>query len=429
MIRPGPGYKWLVFAVLAGCYVLVYFHRLCPAVVALDMMRDLSAGPALMGLLASVYFYPYGLIQPAAGLLSDSWGPRLSVACFFTVAGLGALWFGAAQTVGGAVAARVLVGLGAGMVLVPAMKTFTCWFAPQQFARMIGLFMAMGGVGMLLAGFPLAWLSDALGWRGSFMAIGVLTLLLAIAVLVLVRNRPSDLGLPPAAPPETGPAPSLLQGVRLAVRRPVFWMVGIWFGCTAGMMFTWAGLWGGPYLMQVYGLNKAQAGNILSMVAVGTVLGSPFLSWLSESMLRSRKRVLLSCSLGHVVICAIWCLAPDWPSPAGQYLLHLGLGLFASASSVVGFTAIKESFPLAMAGTATGLANPFPFMGAGLMQVAVGLVLEGSGAKDGIYGAGDFGRAFIIFLGVALVGALAAWLLPESHPQATGRRAMAAKPS
>ena len=79
-------YRWLIFSVLAVSYMLVYFHRLCPAVVAEDMMRDLKAGGVLVGLLGSAYFYPYALMQLPAGLLADSWGPRKSITTFFTVA-------------------------------------------------------------------------------------------------------------------------------------------------------------------------------------------------------------------------------------------------------------------------------------------------------------------------------------------------------
>ena len=52
------GYRWVVFVLLAGGYLLVYFHRLCPAVVALDMMHDLEAGGGMMGLLASHRMMP-----------------------------------------------------------------------------------------------------------------------------------------------------------------------------------------------------------------------------------------------------------------------------------------------------------------------------------------------------------------------------------
>lgn len=76
-------YRWLIFWILAFGYVLVYFHRLCPAVVAVDMMRDLHTGGAMLGLLGSAYFYPYALMQLPAGLLSDSWGSRKTISLFW----------------------------------------------------------------------------------------------------------------------------------------------------------------------------------------------------------------------------------------------------------------------------------------------------------------------------------------------------------
>jgi len=75
-------YRWLIFSLLAISYVLVYFHRLCPTVLAVDIMKDLKTGGAITGLLAAAYFYPYALMQIPAGLLSDSWGPRNTITLF-----------------------------------------------------------------------------------------------------------------------------------------------------------------------------------------------------------------------------------------------------------------------------------------------------------------------------------------------------------
>ncbi|MBW1868089.1 MAG: MFS transporter, partial [Deltaproteobacteria bacterium] len=91
-------YRWFIFWILALGYVLVYFHRLCPAVVALDMMRDLNAGGALLGFLGAAYFYPYALMQLPAGLLSDSWGARKTITVFFCIAFVGSLLLGTATT-------------------------------------------------------------------------------------------------------------------------------------------------------------------------------------------------------------------------------------------------------------------------------------------------------------------------------------------
>ncbi len=162
-------YRWLIFWILAGGYVLVYFHRLCPAVVAVDMMHDLKTGGALTGFLGAAYFYPYALMQLPAGLLSDSWGPRNTITVFFGVAFAGSVLLGMAPNVFLAISGRALVGLGVAMLFVPTMKVLAEWFRVREFAFMTGILMALGGLGSLIAAAPLAALSTRIGWRMSFV--------------------------------------------------------------------------------------------------------------------------------------------------------------------------------------------------------------------------------------------------------------------
>ena len=184
-------YRWLIFAILAVAYMLVYFHRLSPAVMAVELMESFNVGGAIIGILGSAYFYPYAIMQLPAGLLSDSLGPRKTVSIFLTIASVGAILFGLAPSAGVAIFARVLVGFGVCMVFVPTLKAVSMWFRRGEFSMMAAILNAIGGVGVLAAAAPLAFLTDRLGWRMTFVAIGVTTLLLAGAVWKWVRNRPA----------------------------------------------------------------------------------------------------------------------------------------------------------------------------------------------------------------------------------------------
>ena len=404
-------YRWLIFWILAFGYVLVYFHRLCPAVVAVDMMRDLRAGGTLIGLLGSAYFYPYAVMQLPAGLLSDSWGPRRTITVFFVVAFAGSLLLGLSPSVGWAVFGRVLVGLGISMLFVPTMKILAEWFRVQEFATMTGILMAMGGIGSLSAATPLALLSAWLGWRFSFVVVGIITLALAALVWFLVRDRPSDLGWP--SPTESaGPKPSpigLVEGMKRVLSHGPFWPLAVWFFFDCAIFFSFGGLWAGPYLMHVYGLSKTQAGQILSMFAVGMVLGSPLLSYASNRLFRGRKPVLILGSIATLGLTALLAFATDTLSLSGLYLLCLGLGVFSSAIVVVGFTMAKELFPVQIAGTSTGLVNLFPFAGGAIAQPFLGYLLERSGKVGSAFPVHGYQNAFLaLFLGaaVALVSSL-----------------------
>jgi len=380
------------------------------------MMRDLRAGGTLLGLLGSAYFYPYAIMQLPAGLLSDSWGPRRTITLFFSLAFVGSLVLGYAPSVFWAIVGRTLVGLGVSMLFVPTMKVLAEWFRIREFATMTGILMAVGGLGVLTAATPLALLSDWIGWRLSFVLVGAFTLLLVILVWLFVRDRPADLGWP--SPSESsGPAPTpigLREGMKKVLTCARFWPVALWFFFDIAIFFSFGGLWGGPYLMQVYGLSKATAGHILSMLAVGMIVGSPVLSYLSNRVFQGRKPVLLLSSV--VVLCLVALLAfkTDALPLIGLYLISLGLGIFSSAIVVIGFTTAKELFPVRMAGTSMGLINLFPFAGGAVFQPLLGYVLERHGKVDGAFTVAGYEQAFLILFACSVAAFLATLFLRET---------------
>lgn len=419
-LSKGLRYRWFIFWILAFGYILVYFHRLCPAVVAVDMMHDLRAGGALLGLLGSAYFYPYALMQLPAGLLSDSWGPRRAITLFFTVAFAGSLLLGLAPSLFLAIVGRTLVGLGVSMLFVPTMKVLAEWFRIREFATMTAILMAMGGVGSLTAATPLALLSNWMGWRLSFVVVGILTLLLAILVWLFVRDRPADLGWPSPSEP-AGPSPppiGLMVGVKKVLTCPRFWPVAVWFFFDCAVFFSFGGLWGGPYLIQVYGLSKAKTGQILSMIAIGMIVGSPLLSFLSNRIFKGRKPVLVISSFVVLCLTALLAFYTDGIPLLGLYLISLGLGIFASAVVVIAFTTTKELFPVQMAGTSTGLVNLFPFAGGAVFQPVLGYLLERHGRVEGAFTLAGYEEAFLALFVCGIIAFLATLFLQETLTKA-----------
>jgi sugar phosphate permease len=413
-------YRWFIFWILAFGYILVYFHRLCPAVVAVDMMRDLHAGGALLGLLGSAYFYPYAIMQLPAGLLSDSWGPRRTITLFFTIAFAGSLLLGFAPSLFWAIVGRTLVGLGVSMLFVPTIKVLAEWFRIREFATMTAILMAMGGLGSLTAATPLALLSNWMGWRLSFVIVGILTLLVAILVWLFVRDRPADLGWPSPSEP-SGPAPppiGLAEGMKKVLTCPGFWPVAIWFFFDCAVFFSFGGLWGGPYLMQVYRLSKAEAGQILSMIAIGMIVGSPLLSFLSNRVFQGRKPVLVLSSFVVLCLTALLAFYTDGIPLLGLYMISLGLGIFSSAVVVIGFTTTKELFPVQMAGTSTGLVNLFPFAGGAVFQPVLGYLLERHGRIEGAFTLAGYEEAFLALFVCGIIAFLATLFLQETLTKA-----------
>lgn len=409
-------YRWIIFWILAIGYLLVYFHRVSSAIVAPELVQEFGISGAILGILASAYFYPYAAMQLPVGLLTDSLGPRRTVTTFLLLACLGTLLFGLSPNVSVAILARVLVGLGVSALFVPTMKILAEWFRRREFATMTGILMAVGGIGWLSAATPLALLVGAIGWRMAFVVIAAVTLAVAILVGILVRNRPEEMGWPPIAEPEntSGQAIRLREGVKRVVSERAFWSIALWFFFSYGSVMGFGGLWGGPYLMEIHGLSKAEAGNVLMMIAIGTIVGSPFLGWLSDKVLGARKPVMVGGTAIHLMA---WLALVLWtaslPIPF-LYVVSLLIGVFGSALVIIAFTANKELFPKEIAGTSTGLVNIFPFAGGAVFPPLMGYLMDLVGRTTGGYPVEAYRLAFLLCLFAVAIAFGATLLMRET---------------
>ncbi len=385
--------RWIIFALLCLGYILVYFHRLCAGIVATDMMRDLAAGGILTGLLGAAYFYPYALMQLPAGLLSDSWGPRTTLTALFLIAALGSFILGFSVNVATAFIGRLLVGLGVAMLFVPTMKVLSRWFNKDEYSLMAGILVAMGGVGLLTATTPLAHLSNALGWRFSFIIIGILTLIITVFIWFFVADAP-DSGRLNNANGLSGK--ELKNAIKHVLTTPAFWPLAGWFFFICAVFFAFGGLWGAPYLMHVYHLSKLETGNIISMLAFGMIIGSPLFGFLSDRLFKSRKVLLVLCSvLSCILMFVLWFYVDSLSMPL-LYLICFGLGLSTNAIVSIGFTSAKELFDVKIAGTAIGLINFFPFAAGAIFQQIIGAILEKYGKIGDAFKPEGYKMSFLV---------------------------------
>ena len=410
-------YRWIIFWILACGYVLVYFHRLCPAVVAVDMMGDLAAGGTLLGILGSAYFYPYAVMQLPAGLLADSWGPRRTITLFFTVAFAGSLLLGLAPSVFWAVVGRTLVGLGVSMLFVPTMKILAEWFKAGEFAFMTGILMAMGGIGSLSAATPLALLSAWLGWRLSFVAVGVFTLVLAVLVWIVVRDRPADLGWPsPSAPAAASGAPiGLVQGVRRVLATFYFWPLAVWFFFDCAIFF---------FVRRTLGRSLSHPGlrSEQSRGRPGSVHdGHRYDRWQPAAELCLQQ--CLPCPKTGTRDLQRRCLRPD-----GSAGILYGSHACSDAVSALpwdwGFFPVPwwssglrrpRSFSLFRSPVRpSDWSNLFPFAGGAVFQPFLGFILEHQGRAGGHFTLGGYQQAFMALFVCGILAMSASLFLKET---------------
>ena len=382
--------RWVIFSVLSATYFLVMLHRFSPAVISLEMMREFNVGAVGLGILSSTYFYSYAILQIPTGILADSVGPRKTVSLFTFIASAGTLMFALAKSFEVAVFGRLLIGVGVSVVWVCTIKIVSRWFRIREFATINGILNMVGNVGAIGAAAPLALLTICLGWRNSFLLISLLTFLLALAVWFIVRDEPTQLGLPKIVEVEedfsreVGGKGLVKEGLKTIFSSKNFWIVGLTLLVWYGTLVNFQGLWSVPYLIQVYGYNKYEASHLVTLIPLGICVGAPLWGHLSDKVFKVRKQVYVLGYLGYTLTWIIFIFFKNLPKQF-FYPTFFMFGFFTGAI-IVSIAMLREFFPEHLVGTLMGCLNIFPFIGVSLLQPLTGYILDTAGPTKTIEG-------------------------------------------
>lgn len=413
--------RWLVLLVPSAIYVVSYFHRVAPAVVAADLMRAFAITAATLGTLAAVYPYVFVVMALVAGSLADTLGARRTLALGAAGMGAGAVLFGLAPALSVAVAGRLVVSLGASVVLIAFLALAAEWFRPDEFGTVSGITQAVGNIGGLVAASPLALLVEAIGWRSSFVVIGVVTLALGSLPLVAIHDRPEAAGLPPVNAARRR-APTLGEVARdippvIGNRRtwpPILAAAGVY-----ATLIAFQGLWGVPYLVQRYDVPRVTAAALLSLIAVGLIVGAPLVGLVSDRWL-GRRRLPFVVSAALYAACWLPLAVPALLPPAGLLgPFFFLMGFFASGLVLV-WSCVREVNDPARVGIAVGFCNAPIFLLFALMQWLTGVILDAwwqgaTATGTRLYPPAAWQAAFGVCLVVAVAGVVAATLVTETR--------------
>jgi sugar phosphate permease len=393
-----------VFGIALAGYVLSFFHRTAPAAIASELTRAFDISATVLGTLAATYFYVYTLLQVPVGVLADTLGPRRILAAGSLIAGVGSLIFGVAPAWEIAAIGRTLVGIGVSVAFISILKICALWFPANRVATVVGVTMFAGNLGAVIAGAPLAWIVAQVSWRSVFVALGGLSIALAIAAWWRVRDRPGDLGFDEVR--TVAPAASFhwSRALRAVLLHRATWPgFFVNFG-VGGSFLAFAGLWAVPYLQEAHRMTRVQAAQHASVLLLGVAAGSLMIGILSDR-LKNRRALMRACTALYALAWLPLVANVAWPLVATlSWFLLMGLLI---PGFTLSWTIAKEANRAEHSGIATAIVNTGIFLGAGILQPLVGWALDRGRAADP---QAPWDHALPILAGAAALGALSAWL-------------------
>lgn len=405
--------RWILFTTLALMYILVYFYRVSLAVVAGDISRELKLTPQQLGSLSGILFYVYAAAQIPLGPMIDRLGGRLAISGCGILTAIGGILFSRSVTLPMAMTARILIGVGTASVLMATFTIFSRWYTKQEFGRISGFMVAVGNLGNLAATAPLALAVAAIGWRSSFLAIGIVQIVVTLLVFAIVRNRPNLAGVAEDAAQTRQAATGMLAAWREVFGRRDFRLLAVIAFAWYGNYLALQGLWGGPYLMQVLHLSRATTGQVLMFTSLGFICGSLVTDTIARRIFHSYKLTLLAGQLLLLTLMSGFLgIADSLPLPllkAGFFAIGL-----AVSSGVMIYPIIRAMFPVQIVGTALTSLNFFVLMGAAVTQQVMGLIIGSFGQSGGEASPQAYHAAFL-FPVTALAMAIVLYMFSRDY--------------
>lgn len=396
--------RWAILLTASLLFVLSMFYRASVAVITPDLIRDLSLDARGLSLISAAFFYAFALMQIPISMYLDGIGPRFSMTALSLLAVAGALIFAWGESLSALVIGRILLGAGMACNLMGTYKLIALWFDPLRFATLSAVVISIGTAGNVTAATPLVLLVHSIGWRLTFTAFSAINLLLAVLFFIVVRDRPqSDGGGKPLRPASTN-LREILATLRQLFRKRDYWIISLGTLCRYGIFASIQALWAGPYLMKVIGVSAVSAGNLILLMSIGIIVGSPVFGWLSDVAFNSRKGVIMGGLTGTgLVLIVLAGLSPD-TSMAVLAGLFFGFGFFSSSGGIM-YAHIKERMPVEHAATAMTGVNFFTMVGVVVFLQGLGSLMHCLYPQASL-GASAFKGAFLICatcLGLATV--------------------------
>ncbi|MCD6044728.1 MAG: hypothetical protein K0R40_4331 [Burkholderiales bacterium] len=340
-----------------------YVYRMVNAVLAPSLAQAFGLTAGRLGLLSSVYFFSFAVVQLPFGLLLDRFGPRKVNAILLLVAAAGGAWFAHAESAGAAIAARALIGVGVSVCLMASFTAFVLWYPPERIATMNGIAFSAGAVGAMTATVPLEMLLRVWPWRDAFMLIVAATLAVSLVLWLWVPEK---------SVPRRGDWREQMRGLRGLLADPAFLRIAICLGLSQFAAVALQTLWIATWLRDVAGYSQAGVARGLLAVNVAMIVGymafgraadvvqrrgrSPLPLLVAGVSLSSFSLLLLIVGIHHLLL---WCVF-----------------VAAGTAVVLGYAILSRRYPKEMSGRANTGINVFGFVGMFSGQWGIGLVLD-----------------------------------------------------
>jgi len=420
------GLRWIVIGLIGLATVINYIDRNALAVMWPAVSKDIGATKADYALLVTIFMVAYAVGQSLFGKILDVIGTRMGFAVSILAWSVSIALHSLVRSLGLLSLLRVTLGVSEAGNWPGAVKANALWFPSRERALAQGIFNSGAAIGAIISAPLVALLYEAVGWRATFLLIGLLGFLWLLPWLFIYRADPDAHpwlsaeerahieDRDGAAAKAAGYAPSLRQLLRhrqsWAIIVSRFFLDPVWW-----LFVSWLPI----YLSETFHFDVRQIGLFAWVPFVGAMLGSLGGGWLSGALIRRGWATLaarrLAVTLGGAIMLPALILTSRAADPLSAVLL-IAVILFGFQVAINNIQTLpSDYFGGGAVGTIAGLGGTAAVAGTLVTTWLVPVM-----TVDG------YGPIFVLAAAIVPLGVLSLWLLggraaPVPAPSSTIR--------
>ncbi|WP_175639196.1 MFS transporter [Metabacillus schmidteae] len=419
MNKQNSKYRWVVFASVLFTYFLIVSQRTAPGLITDKLMSEFNVTAATIGFIASIQFFAYAGLQVPIGILSDRFGPNFFLIIGTFLTGTGTLMYSLAQNETLLLIARLIVGTGDSAIWVNLVLILSQWFKGNEFVKLLGMAGVCGSLGFLLATVPFSLWISLIGWRSSFLSMGILLFLCGILLYIVLIHLPKQMAKNNRLPVSSLKKIKAEPEKTMVILKRIFTNRQAWaaFFCHFGAVGTYVGFigsWAVPYGTSVFDMSLSAASQFIMIGLFGAIIGAPVVTMVSSRIHSIKKPYLII----HCMIFLSWAtfLIFNGKPPLFMLIVLFFIIGFGNGASALTFAVVRQSFDSKEVGVATGFANMGGFLSAVLLPSIFGTVLDTIQTADQSIG---YFYGFIIPVTFSLLGLFGGLLIKEKQQEVT----------
>jgi MFS family permease len=373
-----------VLLLLCLMYLILYVDRVNISTAAPLIKAELGLSNTELGFAFSAFAYPYALFQLVGGWLGDRFGARRTLGVCGLVVCAATVMTGAAGGFVALLAARLALGFGEGAAFPTATRAMTSWIPEARFGFAQGITHSFSRFGNAITPPLIAALVALVTWRGSFVVLGLASLVWVAAWYGFFRDEPRQHKRMTEAelatlPPTRGTKRRHVPWLRLARRILPVTLVDFCYGWTLWLFLSWIP----SFFVQSFHLNLKDSALFSAGVFFAGVVGDTLGGIISDAILRrsgdvrlARRSVIAAGLFGAFVFLIPVVFIHDLTLTA----TCLSLAFFFAELVVAPIWSVPMDIAPRHAGTASGMMN-FGFGLAGIVSpVFFGVLIDATGS-------------------------------------------------